>query len=38
VIKSDFCRHPIAPLAPEVRATLLDLAVELDPIALGWGK
>ena len=38
VIKSDFCRHPIAPLAPVVRKTLLDLAAELDPIALRWGK
>jgi 4-hydroxy-tetrahydrodipicolinate synthase len=38
VIKSDFCRHPIAPLAPQVRATLLDLATGLDPLALRWGK
>ena len=38
VIKSDFCRHPIAPLPTDVRATLLDLASELDPIALRWGK
>ncbi len=38
VIRSDFCRHPIAPLPPEVRATLLDLAAALDPVALNWGK
>ncbi|MEK9899775.1 MAG: dihydrodipicolinate synthase family protein [Rhodospirillaceae bacterium] len=38
VIRSDFCRHPIAPLPPEVRATLLDLATALDPVALNWGK
>lgn len=37
VIGSDFCRHPIAPLSPEVRTTLLDLAGPLDPIALRWG-
>lgn len=38
VIRSDFCRHPIAPLAPDVRATLLGLARELDPVALNWGR
>jgi 2-keto-3-deoxy-L-arabinonate dehydratase len=38
VIRSDFCRHPIAPLPPVVRATLLDLAAALDPVALKWGK
>lgn len=38
VIASDVCRHPIAPLGPEVRATLLSLAAELDPVALRWGK
>jgi 2-keto-3-deoxy-L-arabinonate dehydratase len=38
VIRSDFCRHPIAPLPPEVRATLLDLATALDPVALNWDK
>ncbi|MEK9833077.1 MAG: dihydrodipicolinate synthase family protein [Rhodospirillaceae bacterium] len=38
VIRSDFCRHPIAPLPPEVRATLFDLATALDPVALNWGK
>ncbi len=38
VIRSDFCRHPIAPLAPDVRATLLGLVRELDPVALNWGR
>ncbi|MBS28745.1 MAG: dihydrodipicolinate synthase family protein [Alphaproteobacteria bacterium] len=38
VITSDFCRHPIAPLGPEVRATLLHLAAALEPLALRWGK
>lgn len=37
VIKSDFCRHPIAPLPVDIRATLLELAAPLDPIALRWG-
>ncbi|HCP01319.1 MAG: dihydrodipicolinate synthase family protein [Alphaproteobacteria bacterium] len=38
VIQSDFCRHPIAPLPPEIRTTLLTLTAALDPIALRWGK
>jgi len=38
VIRSDFCRHPIAPLAPDVRATLLGLVREVDPVALNWGR
>ncbi len=38
VIGSDFCRHPIAPLSPEIRTTLLALAQELNPLALSWGK
>ncbi len=38
VIQSDFCRHPTAPLSSEVRATLLSLASDLDPVALRWGK
>jgi 2-keto-3-deoxy-L-arabinonate dehydratase len=37
VIASDFCRHPIPPLAPAVRDTLLDLSRGLDPLALRWG-
>lgn len=38
VIASDYCRHPIAPLPEETRATLLDLARALDPVALRWGR
>lgn len=38
VIKSDFCRHPIAPLHPDTRAGLLELIRPLDPIVLNWGK
>ena len=37
VIASDFCRHPIAPLDPAVRAALLAMAAALDPVALRWG-
>jgi 2-keto-3-deoxy-L-arabinonate dehydratase len=38
VIGSDYCRHPIAPLHPAVRETLLDMAAALDPVALRWGR
>ncbi len=38
VIKSDFCRHPIAPLHPATRAMLLELLRPLDPLVLRWGK
>ncbi len=38
VIRSDFCRHPIAPLGPETRRELLALARPLDPISLRWGR
>lgn len=38
VIESDFCRHPIAPLHPAVRETLLDMASELDPLVLRWAR
>lgn len=37
VIKSDFCRHPIAPLHPDTRKQLLDLIRPLDPVVLKWG-
>ena len=37
VIKSAFCRHPIAPLHPDTHAQLIDLVRPLDPIALRWG-
>jgi 4-hydroxy-tetrahydrodipicolinate synthase len=38
VIRSDAVRHPLAPLHPDTRAGLLELARELDPIALRWGR
>jgi 2-keto-3-deoxy-L-arabinonate dehydratase len=38
VIKSDYVRHPLTPLSDRTRARLLDLATELDLIALRWGK
>jgi 2-keto-3-deoxy-L-arabinonate dehydratase len=38
VIKSDAVRHPLEPLPPAARAGLLELAAELDLIALRWGK
>ncbi len=37
VITSDFCRHPIPPLHPAIRARLLDLLRPLDPMVLTWG-
>jgi 2-keto-3-deoxy-L-arabinonate dehydratase len=38
VIRSDAVRHPLEALHPTTRAGLLELAAELDPIALRWGK
>ncbi len=38
VIKSDAVRHPLDSLHPAIRAGLLELARELNPIALRWGK
>ena len=38
VIKSDYVRHPLTPLSDRTRTRLLDLAAELDLIALRWGK
>ena len=38
VIKSDAVRHPLEPLPPLARAGLLELAGELDLVALRWGK
>ena len=37
VIASDHVRHPMPPLPPETRVQLLELAAQLDPIALHWG-
>ena len=38
VIKSDAVRHPLQPLDPATRAGLLELAREVQPLALRWGK
>ncbi len=38
VIASDHVRHPTRPLQPETRAQLLDLAREVNPLALTWGN
>ena len=38
VIKSDAVRHPLEALHPAAREGLLELARELNPIALHWGK
>lgn len=38
VIGSDHVRHPLKPLGERTKARLLQLAAELDLIALRWGK
>ena len=38
VIRSDAVRHPLPPLDAPTRAGLLELAAELKPLALHWGK
>jgi 2-keto-3-deoxy-L-arabinonate dehydratase len=38
VIASDAVRHPIAPLHEAQRAGLLELARDLNPLALRWGR
>jgi dihydrodipicolinate synthase/N-acetylneuraminate lyase len=38
VIRSDAVRHPLEALHPATRAGLLELAEELQPLALRWGK
>ncbi len=38
VIKSDAVRHPLEPLHPATRAGLLELAREVQPLALTWGR
>ena len=38
VIKSAFCRHPIAPLHPQTRQALIELTAPHDPVVLRWGK
>lgn len=37
VIKSDFCRHPTAPLGDRTKQQLLTLLRPLSPISLNWG-
>jgi dihydrodipicolinate synthase/N-acetylneuraminate lyase len=37
VIRSDAVRHPLEPLHPATREGLLELARELEPLALRWG-
>lgn len=38
IIASDFVRHPLEPLHPATREGLLELAREVNPLALRWGK
>lgn len=38
VIASDTVRHPLKPISERTRARLLQLAAELDVMALRWGK
>ena len=38
VIRSDAVRHPLEPLHPATRAGLLELAAEVSPLALRWGR
>ena len=38
VIKSDAVRHPLEALHPATRQGLLELATEVNPLALRWGK
>ena len=38
VIKSDAVRHPLEPMHADTVAQLLELAGEVEPLALRWGK
>lgn len=38
VIRSDAVRHPLEPLHPATRAGLLEIARDLSPLALRWGR
>ncbi len=38
VIASDAVHHRLEPLAPDTRPGLLDLAKDLDAMALHWGQ
>ena len=37
VIRSEYCRHPIEPLHPDIRSRLISLLRPLDPLVLRWG-
>ncbi len=38
VIASEHVRHPMPPLTSETRAQLLQLAAQVEPLALRWGR
>ena len=38
VIASERTRHPLAPLHPAIRAGLIEIARELDPLVLRWAR
>jgi dihydrodipicolinate synthase/N-acetylneuraminate lyase len=38
VIRSDHVRHPLEPLHPSTRSGLLELARDVNPLALRWGE
>lgn len=38
VIGSDYVRHPLKPMTERTRSRLLELARDLDVLALSWGK
>ena len=38
VIRSDYVRHPLAPLPQATKEGLLELAKSADPLALRWGR
>lgn len=38
IIASDMMRHPLSPLSPASRAGLIEIARDLDVLALRWGR
>jgi 2-keto-3-deoxy-L-arabinonate dehydratase len=38
VIRSDAVRHPLKPMSERTKSRLLELARDLDVLALKWGK
>jgi 4-hydroxy-tetrahydrodipicolinate synthase len=38
VIRSEMTRHPVAPLPPETRAGLIEIARRNDPLVLRWAR